>query len=97
MFIENGYPKDFSSLQRSETDAGVACHCRKHCAPLERGRGSQPVSINIGLRRSQALLGCGLSRAEKLTKGTIPEPCAVAPDASVNLGLKRSSCACQRS
>src|SRR5688572_9147834 len=43
MFIENGDPKKSSSLQRSETDAGVARHCRKHCAPLERGCGSQRV------------------------------------------------------
>ena len=50
MFIEHENPKDL--LAPAERN-GLAYHCRKHRAPLERRSCSQTVSINIWLRWSQ--------------------------------------------
>src|SRR5437870_8617232 len=50
MFIEHENPKDL--LATAERN-GLAYHCRKHRAPLERRSCSQTVSINIWLRWSQ--------------------------------------------
>src|ERR1700704_5281466 len=77
MFIEDENPKDL--LAPAERD-GLAYHCRKHCAPLERGSCSQPVSINIWLRWSQnttwlrpppRCVICGLSRCSATASGFI--------------------------
>jgi hypothetical protein len=41
--------QSFFSLQRSETEVGLAPHYRKHCAPLERHLSGSALSINISL------------------------------------------------
>ena len=52
MFIERDL-QHTSSLQRSETEARLAYHCRKHCAPLERRSALLTGFYNIWLRWSQ--------------------------------------------
>jgi hypothetical protein len=51
MFIE--HPSDKLLVLAPAERNGLAYHCRKHCAPLERGSCSQSDSINIWLRWSQ--------------------------------------------
>ena len=53
-----------SSLQRSETEARLAYHCRKHCAPLERRLAIvKGIYKHLAPREPEPLFGCGVTRA----------------------------------
>ena len=60
MFIELPTSNHNSSLQRSETEARLAGHCRKHCALLER-RSALVTDVykHLAPLEPEPLFGCG--------------------------------------